>query len=168
MGADGEVFGVLEEPLAGGILPQAVGEAGHDSHILNVELTYRDEIVGALTLSRGGDDEKAIAFAVRPQNTELAAYLDGFVKKTYRGLEYNSGWIPIAGLATSRTQFLYGQDPPVCMIGGFTSDLDVGSPEWLLQTRGDHRSARRAPAASVHIGSLGGRSQGRTERWRDG
>ena len=54
------------------------------------------------------------------------------------------------------------------MIGGFTSDPDVGSPSWLLQTRGDHRSARRAPAASVHIGSLGRRSQGRTERWRDG
>ena len=29
MGADGEVFGVLEEALAGGILPQAVGEVGH-------------------------------------------------------------------------------------------------------------------------------------------
>ena len=28
VGADGEVFGVLEEALAGGILPQAVGEAG--------------------------------------------------------------------------------------------------------------------------------------------
>ena len=29
MGADGEVFGVLEEALAGGILAQAVGEAGY-------------------------------------------------------------------------------------------------------------------------------------------
>ena len=29
VGADGGVFGVLEEALAGGILPQAVGEAGH-------------------------------------------------------------------------------------------------------------------------------------------
>ena len=29
MGADGEVFGVLEEALAGGILAEAVGEAGH-------------------------------------------------------------------------------------------------------------------------------------------
>ena len=29
MGADGKVLGVLEEALAGGILPQAVGEAGH-------------------------------------------------------------------------------------------------------------------------------------------
>ena len=29
MGADGEVFGVLEEPLAGGILAEAVGEAGY-------------------------------------------------------------------------------------------------------------------------------------------
>ena len=29
VGADGEVFGVLEEALAGGILAQAVGEAGH-------------------------------------------------------------------------------------------------------------------------------------------
>ena len=30
VGADGEIFGVLEEALAGGILAQAVGEAGHD------------------------------------------------------------------------------------------------------------------------------------------
>ena len=29
VGADGEVFGVFEEALAGGILAQAVGEAGH-------------------------------------------------------------------------------------------------------------------------------------------
>ena len=29
VGADGEVFGVLEEALAGGILPQTIGEAGH-------------------------------------------------------------------------------------------------------------------------------------------
>ena len=29
MGADGEVFGVLEEALAGGILAEPVGEAGH-------------------------------------------------------------------------------------------------------------------------------------------
>ena len=29
MGADGEVFGVLEEAMAGGILAEAVGEAGH-------------------------------------------------------------------------------------------------------------------------------------------
>ena len=29
MGADGEVFGVLEEAVAGGILAEAVGEAGH-------------------------------------------------------------------------------------------------------------------------------------------
>ena len=29
VGADGEVLGVFEEALAGGILPQAVGEAGH-------------------------------------------------------------------------------------------------------------------------------------------
>ena len=29
MGADGEVFGVLEEALAGRILAEAVGEAGH-------------------------------------------------------------------------------------------------------------------------------------------
>ena len=29
VGADGEVFGVLEEALAGGILAEAVGEVGH-------------------------------------------------------------------------------------------------------------------------------------------
>ena len=29
VGADGAVFGVLEEALAGGILAEAVGEAGH-------------------------------------------------------------------------------------------------------------------------------------------
>ena len=35
VGADGKVLGVLEEALAGGILPQAVGEAGHGVEPVN-------------------------------------------------------------------------------------------------------------------------------------
>ena len=37
MGTDGEVFGVLEEALAGGILAQAVGEAGHGVELAPVD-----------------------------------------------------------------------------------------------------------------------------------
>lgn len=66
-----------------------------DSHILEAELSWRDDVVGAFALpleAKGEDEEpakKEIAFAVRPDSVELKAFLDGFVGKTYRGLEYN-------------------------------------------------------------------------------
>lgn len=119
---------VLVEQLAEGEIDLTVA----DSHILQVEQTYRNDIVGAFALpavdtvadapvgtsaaadvvvAAAGDEasvktakakgavgengegaaiqSKDIAFGVRPDSTELLAIVDDFVKRTYRGLEYN-------------------------------------------------------------------------------
>ncbi|NOZ85404.1 MAG: transporter substrate-binding domain-containing protein [Deltaproteobacteria bacterium] len=71
-----------------------------DSHILKVELAYRDDIQPGpvLTGPAGGSSgdwtdlnsgTKEIAFAVRPGNERLKQYVDNFVKRIYRGVEYN-------------------------------------------------------------------------------
>lgn len=56
-----------------------------DSHFLDAELLVRRDVRAGLTLS----PERSIAFAVRPDNPALLAAVNAFVKKTYRGLEYN-------------------------------------------------------------------------------
>lgn len=66
-----------------------------DSHILQVERSYRDDVEEAFVLSSPRDDapraegSRGIAFATRKSTPELQTFLDGFVKRTYRGLEYN-------------------------------------------------------------------------------
>lgn len=94
-------FTLVEEPedmdtetlidrVARGEIPYTVT----DSHILAAERVYRDDVEAALTLPgqgepAGKDGHYGIAFAVRQGNPKLKAFLDGFVKKTYRGVEYN-------------------------------------------------------------------------------
>ncbi|WP_426751878.1 transporter substrate-binding domain-containing protein [Myxococcus sp. Y35] len=94
-------FNVVEEPedqeisalldrLARGEIPYTVT----DSHILAAEQVFRDDVEAAFTLPgqgepAGKDGHYGIAFAVRKENVKLREFLDGFVKKTYRGVEYN-------------------------------------------------------------------------------
>ncbi len=56
-----------------------------DSHFLDAELLTRRDVRSGLALS----PERSIAFAVRQDNPKLLAAINAFVKKTYRGLEYN-------------------------------------------------------------------------------
>jgi len=56
-----------------------------DSHILAIEETWRDDIVGALTLR----DTVPHAWVVREGDDELRAAIDSFFKATYRGEFYN-------------------------------------------------------------------------------
>ncbi len=64
-----------------------------DRHLLDAELTYRDDIEAAFPLAVSDPDSdpsrKKIAFGVRKSNPELKAFLDGYVMEIYRGLEYN-------------------------------------------------------------------------------
>ncbi len=72
-----------------------------DTHILQVELTYRDDVAPLLVLTGepgaepptesqvGVSGSKKIAFAVRGDNPDLLDTIDGFVRRTYRGVEYN-------------------------------------------------------------------------------
>ncbi len=61
-----------------------------DSHILQAELTWRQDVVGALPLE--ADTKKDIAFAVRVGNPKLLAAVNAFVKQAARGLEFNLAW----------------------------------------------------------------------------
>ncbi|AGC45825.1 glutamine ABC transporter substrate-binding protein [Myxococcus stipitatus DSM 14675] len=99
--APGHGFVLVEEPedqdaetlierVARGEIPFTVT----DSHILAAELVYRDDVEVALTVPgqgtpAGKEGHYGIAFAVRQQSPKLRAFLNGFVKKTYRGTEYN-------------------------------------------------------------------------------
>ena len=59
-----------------------------DSHLFAVERAYRDDVAEGFALNP--EDQKVeIGFAVRPGSKKLGAYLDGFVKRKYRGLRYN-------------------------------------------------------------------------------
>ncbi len=94
-------FEIVEEPeemdtetlidrVARGEIPYTVT----DSHILAAERVYREDVEAALTVPgqgepAGKDGHYGIAFAVRPENVKLRAFLDGFVQKTYRGIDYN-------------------------------------------------------------------------------
>jgi membrane-bound lytic murein transglycosylase F len=70
-----------------------------DSHILEAELAFRDDVEVAFALAdpdaleRDLDGvrapERAVAFAMRPDNPELKSFMDAFVAEVRGGLEYN-------------------------------------------------------------------------------
>lgn len=63
-----------------------------DDALLDVEIAYGAEVEAGLVLTPppdGQEGAKEIAFAVRPDAKALKGYLDGWVKKNYRGLRYN-------------------------------------------------------------------------------
>ena len=56
-----------------------------DSPILDIELTWRTDITSAFPLG----DPAPYGWAVRPENKQLLAALDAFVKEEYKGAMYN-------------------------------------------------------------------------------
>ncbi len=65
-----------------------------DSHLLDAELAYRNDVQPGLFLPSVTDSDeephpKEIALGTRRNNPELRAFLDGFISKSYRGLAYN-------------------------------------------------------------------------------
>ena len=56
-----------------------------DSHLLDIELTWRDDIQGALSLNRERDN----AWLVRRSNPQLLNAVNQFLKKQHRSLFYN-------------------------------------------------------------------------------
>ncbi|MGM0595058.1 MAG: membrane-bound lytic murein transglycosylase MltF [Pseudomonadota bacterium] len=56
-----------------------------DSHILDIELTWRDDIQAAFALG----EPRSHGWAVRKENPQLLAAINSFFKEEYRGLFYN-------------------------------------------------------------------------------
>jgi membrane-bound lytic murein transglycosylase F len=136
-----------------------------DSHILDVERTYRDDIEAALSLSgtdaaasRAGGD-KEIAFAVRPGNPVLKAKLDEFVGKTYRGIAYNMARARyfknkhrIAQAKESQGDAQGNISPFDEIIKRFTAKYDL---DWRLMAAQAYQESRFNPNARSWAGALG-------------
>jgi len=100
---DFTIVPVPEEMEAEEILSRvATGEyplAVVDSHILKGELRFRDDVVSVFPLRDPREvpaerhtvvaRDKAVAFALRPNNPELAEFMDGFVSDIRGTLNYN-------------------------------------------------------------------------------
>lgn len=56
-----------------------------DSHILAIEMTWRDDIRALLNIG----DERPHGWAVHPDNTALLDAMNAYIRNTYRGLYYN-------------------------------------------------------------------------------
>jgi membrane-bound lytic murein transglycosylase F len=89
-------FEEILDHVANGEYPLAV----LDSHILQAELPFRNDVVIAFPLSDPRDEvpseratvaarDKAVAFAVRKENPGLKAFLDEFIRRERRTLEFN-------------------------------------------------------------------------------
>lgn len=72
-----EIIGLV----AGEIYPLTVA----DSHVLDIELTWRDDVKSAFPLG----EQVPLAWAVRESNPKLLAAIDEFLEREYRGLTYN-------------------------------------------------------------------------------
>lgn len=131
-----------------------------DSHLLQAELAWRDDVKGTLVLSGGSEEtQKQIAFAMRPSNPELKAYVDGFVKKTYRGLEYNmakrryfENKRQIARAAeerSGRTGRISQYDP---IIQKYATNYGF---DWRLLAAQAYQESRFNPNATSWVGALG-------------
>ena len=144
-----------------------------DSHILAVELIYRRDVEGAFPLVPGArakaarsairvgeDGSKAIAFAVRPENARLRAFADAFVRKTYRGLEYN---VARKRYFETKQQVSRAAQLVVAGEGGKISPYDDYfrkyasryELDWRLMAAQSFQESRFDPRAQSWVGALG-------------
>ncbi|MCG8672577.1 MAG: transporter substrate-binding domain-containing protein [Pseudomonadales bacterium] len=80
-----EVPGITTEELIDAVAQGKYDFTLADSHLAQIETTYRSDIKVQLDLS----EDRPIAFALRKDQTQFKSELDVFIKKQYRGLFYN-------------------------------------------------------------------------------
>ncbi|MFT3712781.1 MAG: transporter substrate-binding domain-containing protein [Archangium sp.] len=128
-----------------------------DSHFFEAEALFRKNLEAPLALS--GTSEVPIAFATRKENPLLAAALDAWVKKVYRGMEYNvlkkhcfenKGALTEAReLSTAKTGSLSPYDP---LIKKYSTQYGF---DWRLMSAQAWRESRFDPKAKSFAGALG-------------
>jgi membrane-bound lytic murein transglycosylase F len=151
---------VLVDRVGRGELPLTVA----DSHLLGAELMYRDDVEAAFPLVVPGPEgqgarQHAIAFAVRQQSPQLRAFLDGFVKKTYRGTHYNM-WRKRyfenkrqIAQAKEEGLFVSGRISPYDdLIQRYASRYGM---DWRLMSAQAYQESRFDPKARSWVGALG-------------
>ena len=73
------------EDLIAGVANHTYDLTVADGHILDLELTWRDDVQSILSLG----EPKAQSWAVNANHTELLNIVNNYVKKQYRGVHYN-------------------------------------------------------------------------------
>lgn len=126
-----------------------------DAHFFQAEAMFRPTLEAPLKLS---DEEAPIAFGVRKENPELLAALDAFVKRVYRGAEYNMlknrcfgnrAIVAQGHERTSRTGKLSEWDP---LIRRYSDQYGF---DWRLMSAQAWRESRFNPKAKSFAGALG-------------
>ncbi len=125
-----------------------------DSHILDIELTWRDDVVALLNLG----EDRPHAWAVHPQNVALKAAMDEFIRQTYRGLFYNVSYAkyfenprhvrdePAALIAPGRIS------PWDDLVKSYAARFNF---DWRLIVAQMHQESRFDPEAKSWMGALG-------------
>jgi len=149
---DFEVEDILAD-VADGITSLTVA----DSHFFEAEALFRKNLEAPLALS--GSEDVPIAFGVRKDNPELLAALEAFVKKVYRGLDYNvlkkhcfenKGALTEAReLSTAKTGQLSPYDS---LIKKYSTQYGF---DWRLMSAQAWRESRFDPKAKSNVGALG-------------
>jgi membrane-bound lytic murein transglycosylase F len=126
-----------------------------DSHILDVELTWRDDVRGAFTVG----DTATHAWAVREEDTYLRDEIDAFFRSEYRGrwfnLTYNKYFrtkhriLERAGERPSRTGILSPYD------GLFQRYASRFEFDWHLIVAQAYEESRFDPEARSSVGATG-------------
>ena len=76
---------VETEELIQGVASKTYDLTVADSHILDLELTWRDDVQSVMTLG----EPKGQSWAVNAKHKALLAQVNNYIRKTYRGLHYN-------------------------------------------------------------------------------
>lgn len=154
-GDDGDE--ALLDRVAAGVVPLAAV----DARLVGAGRSAGVPVQVALELPEpgGGAAVRRIAFGVRESNPELLAFLDGFVRRRYRGLEYNLAWRRAfenpettreARLErTSRTGRLSPWDE---MMRRLSAPYGL---DWRLMVAVAQQESRWDPEARSHAGAVG-------------
>jgi membrane-bound lytic murein transglycosylase F len=144
------------EGLIGAVASGQLDLTVADSHLLRAELMTRDDVEAAFVLP--GGEKKPIAFAVRPRNTRLKAFLDGWVKRNRRGLHYNIAWKRYfesrhAARVNEERAAVSGRISPFDDL--FRRDAGRRELDWRLVASQSYQESRFDPTLESPAGALG-------------
>lgn len=126
-----------------------------DSHILDIELTWRDDVIGLFPVS----DSLSHSWAVREEDTALRDSIDAFFRREYRGLFYNLTYkkyfgndSKVAYRATERTSRTGIVSPYDSLIKHYSAQYQF---DWRLIAAQMFEESRFNPKAESFAGAVG-------------
>lgn len=128
-----------------------------DSHIVDIELTYRDDIQSLMPLG----EKKSQSWALKQGHNQLLQQVDRFIKKHYRGLFYNVTYNKYfknqSRLDMHRTDYVIQKksgeiSPYDSTVKKYAEQYNF---DWRLMVAQMHRESRFNPKAKSFAGAQG-------------